>query len=125
MGTFNVPATVGNPNTPAREQVSALVNTGSTFSVLPADLLARLGIAPTRTRRLLLADGSVQEYQTGMAYFEVDGIDGEAMVVFGPDDVHLLGATTLETLMFVVDPINRRLIPEVGLLLRGSTDRIC
>ena len=125
MGSFSVPATIGNPNTAARETVTALVDTGSTFSMLPSSLLHRLGIAPTRTRRLLLADGSVQEYQTGMAYFEVDGIDGEAMVVFGPDDVHLLGATTLETLLFVVDPINRRLIPEVGLLLRGTTANTC
>ena len=125
MGNFSVPAMVGNPNTAARETVTALVDTGSTFSMLPSSLLHRLGIAPTRTRRLLLADGSVQEYQTGMAYFEVDGSDGEAMVVFGPDDVHLLGATTLETLLFVVDPINRRLIPEVGLLLRGSAANTC
>ena len=116
MGTFNVPATVGNPNTPARERVTALVDTGSTFSVLPADLLARLGIAPTHTRSLRLADGSVQEYQTGTAYFEVDGSDGEATVVFGPDDVHILGATTLANLLLAVDPINRRLTPETGLL---------
>ena len=116
MGTFNVPATVGNPNTAARERVSALVNTGSTFSVLPADLLARLGIAPTRTRRLRLADGSVQEYQTGTAYFEVYGSDGEATVVFGPASVYMLGTTTLEDLSFVVDPVNQRLLPETGLL---------
>ena len=125
MGNFSVPATVGNPDTAARETVTALVDTGSTFSMLPADLLGRLGIAPTRTRRLLLADGSVQEYQTGMAYFEVDGIDGEAMVVFGPDEVYLIGATTLDTLLLVADPINRRLTPETGLLMRGSSDRIC
>ena len=125
MGNFNVTATVGNPNTPAREQVSALVDTGSTFSMLPANLLQRLGIAPTRTRRLRLANGSVEEYQTGTAYFEVDGIDGEAMVVFGPDDVYLLGATTLETLLLVVDPINQRLIPEIGLLMRGRARNTC
>ena len=125
MGNFNVTATVGNPHTAAREQVSALVDTGSTFSMLPADMLRRLGIAPTRTRRLRLANGQIAEYQTGMAYFEVDGIDGEAMAVFGPEDVYLLGATTLETLLLVVDPINQRLIPEVGLLMRGSANNTC
>ena len=31
MGNFNVPATVGNPNTATRELVSALVDTVSTF----------------------------------------------------------------------------------------------
>ena len=75
---------MGNPNTATREPVSALVNTGSTFSMLPANLLQRLCIAPTRTRRFRYANGSIEEYQTGTAYFEVDGTDGEAMVVFGP-----------------------------------------
>ena len=125
MGTFNVRATVGNPDTAARETVSALVDTGSTFSMLPADLLRRLGIAPTRTRRLRLANGSIEEYQTGTAYFEVDGRDGIARVVFGPESVYLLGATTLEDLSFAVDPVNKRLIPEVGLLMRGSANNTC
>ena len=116
MGNFSVPATVGNPDTAARETVSTLVDTGSTFSVLPADLLGRLGIAPTHTRSLRLADGSVAEYQTGTAHFEVDGRDGIARVVFGPASVYMLGTTTLEDLSFVVDPVNQRLLPETGLL---------
>ena len=114
-------ATVGNPNTAARERVSALVDTGSTFAMLPADTLHRPGIAPTRTRRRRLADGQVAEYQTGTAYLEieVDGIDGEAMAVFGPEGVYLPGATTLDALPFVLDPINRRLVSDCGLLMRG------
>ena len=118
-------AIVGNTNTAAREPVSALVDTVSTFSMLLANLLQRLGIAPTRPRRLRYANGSIEEYQTGTAYFEVDGTDGVAMVVFGPDDVYLLGATTLETLLLVVDQINQLLIPEVGLLMRGSANHTC
>ena len=125
MGTFNVRATVGNPDTAAREPVSALVDTGSTFSMLPADMLRRLGIAPTRTRRLRLANGSIEEYQTGTAHFEVDGRDGIARVVFGPESVYMLGATTLEDLSFAVDPVNKRLIPEDGLLMRGSANNTC
>ena len=125
MGTFTVPLTLGNPDSAARETVEALVDTGATFSVMPASLLQRLGIAPTRTRRLRFANGEVEERQTGMAFFEVVGIDCEAMVVFGPEDLHLLGATTLEALLLIVDPINKRLIPEVGLLMRGGDDDIC
>ena len=83
MGTFRVEVMLGNPYSAARETVAALVDTGSTFSVMPASLLRRLGIEPTRTRRLRLANGQVEERQTGMACFEVDGIDCEAMVVFG------------------------------------------
>ena len=125
MGTFSVEVGVGNPVSVATETVEALVDTGATFSMMPASLLRRLGIQPTRTRRLRLANGQVEERRTGMALFEVDGIDGEAMVVFGPDNLHLLGATTLEVLLLVVDPINKQLMPEVGLLMRGASDDIC
>ena len=125
MGTFTVQATVGNLDAAEQEQVEALVDTGSTFSALPASLLRRLGIAPTLTRRLRLANGQVEEYQAGTAFFTVNGRDGAAMVVFGPEDVYLLGATTLESLLFVVDPVNKRLIPEVGLLMWGGVNDIC
>ena len=125
MGTFRVEVTLGNPDTDARETVDALVDTGATFSVMPASLLQRLGIQPTRTRRLRLADGRIEEWQTGMAFFEVDGMDGEARVVFGPENIFLLGATTLEDLSFIVDPINKRLIVEDALLMFGNGDDAC
>ena len=125
MGTFRVAVTVGNPDSDARETVDALVDTGATFSVMPASLLLRLGIEPTRTRRLRFANGRVEERQTGMALFEVAAIDGEAMVVFGPENIHLLGATTLETLLLIVDPINQQLIPEVGLLMWDGDGDVC
>ena len=125
MGTFSVQLTVGNPSFATRETVDALVDTGATFSVMPSSLLRRLGIEPTRTRRLRLANGQVEERQTGMAFFEVDGIDGEAMVVFGPENLYLLGATTLEVLLLVVDPINKQLVAEVGLLMQGGDDDVC
>ena len=32
-------------------------------------------------------------------------------VIFGPDDQYILGATSLETLGFVVDPIGEELMP--------------
>ena len=125
MGAFTVQATVGNLDAAEQEQVEALVDTGSTFSALPASLLRRLGIAPTLTRRLRRANGQVEEYQAGTAFFTVNGRDGVAMVVFGPEDVYLLGATTLESLLFAVDPVNKQLIPEVGLLMWGGVNDIC
>ena len=126
MGIFNVSVTVSNRATAASETVSALVDTGSTFSAMPASLLRRLGIRPTGIRRLRLANGQVAEYPTGMARFEIAGVDGEARVVFGHENVYLLGATTLEDLSFIVDPINRQLIPDVALLMRnGGGNGIC
>ena len=125
MGTFSVAVVVGNPDTTARETVDALVDTGAAFSVMPASLLRRLGIEATRTRRLRLANGEVEERQTGMAFFEVDGMDGEARVVFGPEGLYLLGATALEDLSFIVDPINKRLIVEDAVLMCNEDDDVC
>lgn len=125
MGTFTVPVMVGNPYSAARETVDALVDTGAAFSVMPASLLRRLGIEATRTRRLRLANGEVEERQTGIAFFEVDSMDGEARVVFGPEGLYLLGATTLEDLSFIVDPINKRLIVEDAVLMWNEDDDVC
>lgn len=126
MGIFNVPVTLSNRDTAASATVSALVDTGSTFSAMPASLLRRLGIRPAGVRRLRLADGPVAEYPTGMARFEIAGVDGEARVVFGYENVYLLGATTLADLSFIVDPINRQLIPDVALLMgNGGGNGIC
>lgn len=126
MGIFNVPVTVSNRETAASATVSALADTGSTFSAMPASLLRRLGIRPTGVRRLRLADGQVAEYPTGMARFAIAGVDGEARVVFGHENIYLLGATTLADLSFIVNPINRQLIPDVALLMgNGEDNGIC
>ena len=117
MGTFNVSLTVGNPTTGATETVSALVDTGATFSMIPASVLERLGIEPARPRRFRIASGERVEYQTALAYFETEGYEGEARVVFGPEGQFLLGATALEDMLLVVDPIGRRLVPEEALLM--------
>ena len=92
---------------------------------MPASLLYRLGIVPTRTWRLRFANGQVEERHAGMTFFEIEGVDCEAMAVFGPDDLHLLGATTPEALLIMVDPINRQLVPEVGLVIRGGNGDAC
>ena len=117
MGTFRVPLTVGNLTTGASETVNALVDTGATYSMIPASVLGRLGIIPVRSRRFLVASGERVEFQTALAHFETAGYEGEARVVFGPEGQFLLGATTLEDMLLVVDPIGKRLVPEEGLLM--------
>ena len=117
MGTFSVSLTVGNLATGASETVVALVDTGATYSMIPASLLELLGIEPARSRRFRIASGERVEHQTAMAYFETGGYEGEARVVFGPEEQFLLGATTLEDMLLVVDPVGKRLVPEEALLM--------
>ena len=117
MGTFWVSLSVGDLTTGTTETVKALVDTGATYSMIPASVLERLGIMPARSRRFRVANSERVEYQTALAYFETGGYEGEARVVFGPEGEYLLGATTLEDMLLAVDPVGKRLVPEEALLL--------
>lgn len=57
MGEVRVGIVVINPRTGAHsEEISALADTGATLSVVPTELLERLGIEKLRTVPLVLAD---------------------------------------------------------------------
>ena len=117
MGTLEVCWRVSNPYTPAAVTVDALVDSCSTYSTMPASFLRDLGIEPFETRRMRIANGEVVEYETGVAGFSAEGRYGIARVIFGPPDHYLMGATTLEDLALVVDPMGERVIPDDRLYL--------
>ena len=117
MGTFSVDLWVGNIFTDAGTTVSALVDTGATNSMLPASFLRELGIEPVEARTARVADGRRVEFQTAWARFSAQGRNAVARVAFGPEDEYLLGATTLEDLGMVVDPVDQRLIVQEDLLM--------
>jgi predicted aspartyl protease len=67
MGTLQVRLEVAGP---ARERflpVDALVDPGSTYTVLPRGLLRDLGVSVDRRARFVLADGSEAELAPGCA----------------------------------------------------------
>ena len=117
MGTFSVDLWVGNLFADAGATVSALVDTGATNTMLPASLLHELGIEPVETRFARVADGRRVELQTAWARFSARGRNAVARVAFGPEGQYLMGATTLEDLALVVDPLGQRLIEQEGLLM--------
>ena len=117
MGTFSVDLWVGNLFTNAGTTVSALVDTGTMNSMLPARLLGDLGIEPVEVRTARLADGRRVEFQTAWARFSAAGRNAVARVAFGPEDEYLMGATTLEDLGMVVDPVDQRLIVQDDLMM--------
>lgn len=117
MGTFRVRLQVGNPRNGISETVDALVDTGASYSMMPASLLSRLGIETERTISLRVASGQSFQFPTGVADFSTAGYNGTARVVFGPEGQYLMGATTLEDLALAVDPLAQRLIPTEGLLM--------
>lgn len=123
MGTFRVTIEIGDPEGKKWEPVKALVDTGAPYTVVPGSLLARLGVTPHVRDTSLLADGRRIERDIGQTWARVDGRSVVTLVVFGEEGMEsLLGAYTLEGVRLLPDPVNRRLIPVPGLLMRSSLE---
>ena len=104
MGTFYVDISVGHPLGGDFLPISALVDTGSTHSVLPESLLASLSLAPLERRTYRIADGSFVQREVGEARFRIENTERTCPVIFGSEGQYLLGATTLENFDLMVDP---------------------
>ncbi len=112
VGAFSVQLEVGNPSHEEFVAVDAMVDTGAIYTMLPEDLLDRLGVAWLETDIFELADDSLVEYAIGDAVIRLRGWMLPVPVVFArPDNTPLLGATTLEIFRLVADPVNEQLIP--------------
>ena len=99
-----------------RVEVNALVDTGATFSVLPAGVAAELGLEPTDRTRVDTAAGAL-EMDLAWAFVEVNGRRAPTPVIINDRSEHiLLGVVTLEILRLGVDP-SRGELKEVNALL--------
>ena len=99
MGTFNVSIQISDFAAQQFVEVQALVDTGSTCTVLPKDLLEQLGINQEGQRSFELGDDRLVEYPIGYARLRLGEDQTIVLVVFGPEGVApLLGATALEHL---------------------------
>ena len=118
MAITHITAVVKNPVMPGKTLTGRfLVDSGAVYSVMPTGKLKKLGIKPTDTQRFSLANGEVIEKQVGNALFEFRGKIRSSPVVFGSENIYLLGAVTLESLGVILDPINRELKPLPMLLM--------
>jgi clan AA aspartic protease len=117
MGTFTVSFQAGDLAGQKFVDVEALVDTGSTYTVLPKEVLDQLEIEQEGQRRFELGDDRIVEYPIGYARMRLNGDQTVVLVVFGPEGIDpVLGATALEHLSLAVDPIHRRLAPVLALL---------
>ena len=112
---FRVSVRVSGLETGLSETVDALVGGGTAVAVMPSSLLHRLGIEPSETMHFRTEDGGRTELPVGYAHFSVEGAEGEAMVVFGPEDRCELGSNTLSDLLLEPDPAAQTLFPVMGL----------
>jgi len=90
-----------------------LVDTGAIHSMITRSLAERLGIEPEGSAIFDIIGGDL-ELPMGTAVLEIEGRSFRVPVILG--DQNLVGLTTLETLLFAVDPTTERLVPRHGVL---------
>ena len=90
--------------------VTALVDAGATHTVLPTSFLRELGVQPDMKVQVAYADGEIRETDTGQARIAYNRVERVCATLFGEEDIYLLGATTLEILKLMVDPVNQELV---------------
>lgn len=104
---------IANPSRPTRrEPVEALVDTGATYSLIPRQVLSKLGLDPVETAEFETADGRTIKRDVCEAVFHWKDRFGTSKVIFGEDsDAPLLGVIVLVSLALQVDPVSRELRP--------------
>ena len=73
MGIFQVELEIGDPNGLRFEAVNALVDTGASYTLMPAPLLRDLDIVPHAERTLTLADGRRVQMDYAWTWMRADG----------------------------------------------------
>ncbi len=97
MGIFQIEREIGDPQERHFEAVSALVDSGATYTVLPEPLLRRLGVVPLSRANFILADGSRIEREIGQTWMRLEGEEFIVPAVFGTGAAQpLLVAVPLE-----------------------------
>jgi predicted aspartyl protease len=114
LGIFRTDLEISSLQSPGhrRKLRQVMVDTGSEYNWVPAELLRELAVAPERIDRFETADGRILEREVGFALFFAGGRSTPAIAVFAlPGDMVLLGAHGLEGMNLRVDLVRRELVP--------------
>jgi len=111
MGLTHIEGTVTGP-TGQQAEVTFMVDSGASYSLLPHETWQTLGLKPKRSLTFTLADGTTIERKVSECHITLAGQDGHTPVILGESgDVALLGVVTLQVLGLVLNPFNRTLQP--------------
>ena len=123
--TFRVTIEIGDPQGQRWQAVEALVDTGASYTRVPASMLANLSVRPQFRREFVTADNRVIERDMAVTMARWDGQALPTLVMFGEDGslAPAAGAYTLEGFGLAPDPVNRRLVRVRGLPVRAEQGR--
>lgn len=111
MGVTTVKLIIKNPfNLSKQQEEEFLVDSGAHYTVIPEDLVKKLGLKPSYIQEFSLADGKLIKRAISSAVIRFEEKELAVPVVLGKkDDASLLGLTTLESFGLMLDPFKRRL----------------
>ncbi len=114
MGSFYTGCKVENHKDPKKVAVvpRLLVDTGSEYTWLPADVLERIGVEPVKKDlQIQMANGEIITRSVGFAVLRVDKFFTIDEVVFAQrGDLSLLGSRALEGMNIHVDARGKKLV---------------
>lgn len=114
MGVFYVDCEVENVRRRGKKAtvVKMLVDSGSEFTWIPADILKRIGVEISKKDYpFLMANGMTITRPVGYAILRANAFETVDEVVFAePGDLSLLGSRTLEGFGAVVDARKKKLV---------------
>ncbi len=124
MGSFKAKLRFWNATTPDKaEELEALVDTGAAFSWIHRERLERTGMVALRRMGFRAIDGSIIERDTAAVWVASNGFTGpDTVVVAERNDMEVIGVHTIEGLGLSADPVQRKLVPTVGLALTAVTE---
>ena len=113
MSTFVVEVALIHPEHRDRAVTAELlVDTGAFYSLLPAEIVERLGLETEADFDGVLASGEPVLYRQGELRVRIGGRERTTTFVAGPPGcAPLLGAFTLEAFALAADPRQQRLVP--------------
>jgi predicted aspartyl protease len=110
VGIFSVGFTIRHKNGTQLHALNGVVDTGSSFVIIPEHILDEMGVERDEQALFRLADGSVREMFLGETLLDLQDRTKTVQVVFGPDPRKvLLGAMALEAFGLAADAKNHRL----------------
>ena len=98
MGIFGVDVSIGNLEQQEWFDLSATVDTGAFLMSIPGPLLRSLGVVPSFTENVRMADGRTRAMDIGYAWLRLNGREVMTFVAFNDDyTAPLLGSLALGT----------------------------
>jgi predicted aspartyl protease len=126
MSVFSAKLTIVNPAEPSRsEEIEAMVDTGASYSWVSRSRLAAIDVHATRRMAFRTIEGRMIERELAVVLVKVNGnMGGDTVVLAEQGDSEVLGAHTLESLGLAADPVNKVLVPTVGMALLVAGPRV-